>query len=1006
MSWFAFVLPGKRTKSLDTKDFIDMTAEKLSEVLGVKEGDLLFIRTPTFKQVLPGCSLPLQEFSQLTTSKKYVNYERPDFYLFAKPAAETFILSISVTVENSSPTEIPPFFVDFDMNEFQNKKGADIATKVIDSLALPVNTAKVLFKGQDVNELESAANAIYEAKETGFLMRVEFTEKAISQIKKRTYVVQEIIQTEENYVHDLHIILDVWEANIKKSGIMKAEAINVVFKDIPAIHIAQNAFLTDLKSTGSDYKAQVANLFLEFAPAFKYSQHYVSNYPAIVDVLTHYEQKPKYMKKMRELQDEGCGRDLHSFLITPVQRMPRYILFLRDLLKCTPSSHPDFELLGYAYDEILSVTQQFDKTTATAKTQAVLMRLQQSITNGFVFLETRRELLMQCNVSFCDSKGGKGQIYLFNDLIMLVGEGTKGSKVLFDSGVTVFRFRNQWPTMDSFSVEAIGKSYIKKRRLVSKFSFLDPAEEDSFFLELSRLQDHAVLKSTARFTIRWDNIDMATTIFPFVKPKAVCLSDSFFVFSGSSAIDVYMVKNDDMVHSHTLPPHVKQISVCLVDRYVYIWSYETLYKYDPVAKTINAIQLDLKIKQRKGVSLVNIGTHLIMFGGKSTTGSEYYSNVYFIDLETNHAEEVECEGERPSARWNHAAVVVDGKMIICGGSGSGKVHDDAFVMDPSMKTWTRAPFSIGQRKRHSVLLLGSLFLVVVGGIGEGGTKVIDYYTSQEVVVDQFGNVDTAEYSSSVVTADAAYVIAGTRDKKTQFSSVYVLNTPPTLRPISEDQRNAHGGDHSTPEPIGDSRKKGGRKRIKSVNEKRHHKGKRSKQSPKRQYLADMASEIPKQEPVVTPEVNKKSLEKVRRLSLITTDESDETNFESFSSFHISPSPENPEESAGRAPEPSSVCVPEPQPVPKPASEPQPKPKPAPEPKPAPKPIEVAPSHRQVEEHVDKYGINDTPLLESYDLVETERRPRKKFACWKIVLIVFLVLALIGGGVGAGIAFAK
>ena len=34
--------------------------------------------------------------------------------------------------------------------------------------------------------------------------------------------------------------------------------------------------------------------------------------------------------------------NLPAFLICPVQRLPRYLLILRDLQKCTPEDHPDY----------------------------------------------------------------------------------------------------------------------------------------------------------------------------------------------------------------------------------------------------------------------------------------------------------------------------------------------------------------------------------------------------------------------------------------------------------------------------------------------------------------------------------------------------------------------------------------------------------------------------------------------------------------------------------------
>lgn len=44
-----------------------------------------------------------------------------------------------------------------------------------------------------------------------------------------------------------------------------------------------------------------------------------------------------------------------NFLILPVQRLPRYVLLLRDLLKFTPEEHTDFENLSKAVDKMSSV---------------------------------------------------------------------------------------------------------------------------------------------------------------------------------------------------------------------------------------------------------------------------------------------------------------------------------------------------------------------------------------------------------------------------------------------------------------------------------------------------------------------------------------------------------------------------------------------------------------------------------------------------------------------------
>ena len=43
---------------------------------------------------------------------------------------------------------------------------------------------------------------------------------------------------------------------------------------------------------------------------------------------------------------------LTSFLIAPVQRLPRYLLFFRDLLKCTSPSHVDYFHISEASDTL------------------------------------------------------------------------------------------------------------------------------------------------------------------------------------------------------------------------------------------------------------------------------------------------------------------------------------------------------------------------------------------------------------------------------------------------------------------------------------------------------------------------------------------------------------------------------------------------------------------------------------------------------------------------------
>jgi hypothetical protein len=65
-------------------------------------------------------------------------------------------------------------------------------------------------------------------------------------------------------------------------------------------------------------------------------QGYVSNYTWVTDTLNLYLKRTKYQEAIRVKAAELHDRDLASFLITPAQRMPRPMLFIREVLKFTP----------------------------------------------------------------------------------------------------------------------------------------------------------------------------------------------------------------------------------------------------------------------------------------------------------------------------------------------------------------------------------------------------------------------------------------------------------------------------------------------------------------------------------------------------------------------------------------------------------------------------------------------------------------------------------------------
>ncbi len=57
------------------------------------------------------------------------------------------------------------------------------------------------------------------------------------------------------------------------------------------------------------------------------------------------------------------GRTIRSFLILPIQRIPRYNLLLEDLIKHTPEQHVDYGLLVQASEKMKAVANDLNQVT-------------------------------------------------------------------------------------------------------------------------------------------------------------------------------------------------------------------------------------------------------------------------------------------------------------------------------------------------------------------------------------------------------------------------------------------------------------------------------------------------------------------------------------------------------------------------------------------------------------------------------------------------------------------
>ncbi|XP_069467619.1 dynamin-binding protein isoform X2 [Ambystoma mexicanum] len=165
-------------------------------------------------------------------------------------------------------------------------------------------------------------------------------------LEKRSKILEELTQTERDYVRDLEMCVNQIMTPLQHSQAQNID-FDGLFGNIQSVLMVSKTFLSDLESSDS-----VGPVFLKHrAELEEVYKEYCQNHEEAIALLEAYEKDEKiqkhvleYLEILKSIYREWGGTNyinLGSFLIKPVQRIMRYPLLLMELLNATPESHPD-----------------------------------------------------------------------------------------------------------------------------------------------------------------------------------------------------------------------------------------------------------------------------------------------------------------------------------------------------------------------------------------------------------------------------------------------------------------------------------------------------------------------------------------------------------------------------------------------------------------------------------------------------------------------------------------
>uniref|UniRef100_A0A8C1IAT5 Rho guanine nucleotide exchange factor 17 n=1 Tax=Cyprinus carpio TaxID=7962 RepID=A0A8C1IAT5_CYPCA len=258
--------------------------------------------------------------------------------------------------------------------------------------------------------------------------------KAKPRVDMRRHVIMTLLDTEQSYVESLRTLIQGYMKPLKhpeNSPLCDPSLVDEMFYQIPEILEHHEQFLEQVLDCVNQWhdKQTIGHVLIQ-----SFSKEILANiYSAYIDnfmnakdaVRIAKEAKPAFLKFLEQSMRENKEKQaLGDLMIKPVQRIPRYELLVKDLLKHTAEDHPDYTFLLDAQKNIKRLAERINKGRRTAeeleKETRVMQEIEAHIEGVEHILNPQRKFLRQEMVVEAKTVGGKKDrsLFLFSDLLI------------------------------------------------------------------------------------------------------------------------------------------------------------------------------------------------------------------------------------------------------------------------------------------------------------------------------------------------------------------------------------------------------------------------------------------------------------------------------------------------------------------------------------------------------------------------------------------------------------
>eukprot|EP01132_Coremiostelium_polycephalum_P002514 gene2514-3112_t len=288
----------------------------------------------------------------------------------------------------------------------------------------PLSPGQILQKAKPFEKKWIRVQALFR----GHQVRREY-KRRVRNAAYRYNIVKELLSTEEIYIQNLQRLLDFYFHPMKEEASklnIKSEHFILLISNIEVILNYNKNLLETIKPKVSNwsFSQTIGDVFQQFTLYLKVYTQYVKEYSTSFEIINNYRKNNSKFESYVTDKEYADQKTIGSYLILPIQRIPRYTLLLNDLVKNTWSDHLDYNNLTEAFKKMQEVASYVNEKKREAENIAKVTEIQNNFIGKFDNLaEPHRRFVFEGNLCVINPNGKESQriFYLFNDVLI----GTK-----------------------------------------------------------------------------------------------------------------------------------------------------------------------------------------------------------------------------------------------------------------------------------------------------------------------------------------------------------------------------------------------------------------------------------------------------------------------------------------------------------------------------------------------------------------------------------------------------